>query len=205
MGSARAIIFGAGGHARVVASLLGTDVEVLYATSDGGEGLLRIDDVLSRIDDYQRDTFYVAIGDNDVRERLYDQLRALDVTPGTCVAPGAFVARNAHLGHGVVICPGAVVGAHAELGDNVIVNTLSSVDHDCQVGDHGQLTAGVTFGGTTRAGPRTFFGIKCATVPGVTIGEGAVIMAGSLVTRDVPPRVVAGGYPAKVIRRRDRR
>lgn len=37
-------------------------------------------------------------------------------------------------------------------------------------------------------------------MPGVTIGEGAVVATGSIVTRDVPPYVVVAGAPAKVIK-----
>lgn len=40
-------------------------------------------------------------------------------------------------------------------------------------------------------------------LPGVTIGEGAVIAAGAIVTKDVPPMAVVGGNPAKVIKYRD--
>lgn len=39
-------------------------------------------------------------------------------------------------------------------------------------------------------------------MPGVTIGEGAIVLAGSVVTKDVPSRVVVGGNPAKIIRQR---
>jgi acetyltransferase-like isoleucine patch superfamily enzyme len=37
-------------------------------------------------------------------------------------------------------------------------------------------------------------------IGGVTIGENAVVAAGSVVTRDVPPNTLAGGNPARVIR-----
>lgn len=40
-------------------------------------------------------------------------------------------------------------------------------------------------------------------VPGVKIGEGAVIAAGAVVCKDVPPLAVMGGSPAKVIKYRD--
>ena len=45
-----------------------------------------------------------------------------------------------------------------------------------------------------------WLGINCIVLPGVTIGEGAVIAAGSVVTRDVPAMAVVGGNPAKVIK-----
>lgn len=43
-------------------------------------------------------------------------------------------------------------------------------------------------------------GMGSIIMPGVTVGEGAVIAAGSVVSRDIPPYVVAGGCPAKVLK-----
>ncbi len=43
-------------------------------------------------------------------------------------------------------------------------------------------------------------GANCILLPGVTIGENAVVGAGSVVTRDVPARTLAAGNPAKIIR-----
>lgn len=45
-----------------------------------------------------------------------------------------------------------------------------------------------------------WLGTGCIVMPGVTIGRGSVIAAGSVVARDVPPGVLAGGVPARVLR-----
>lgn len=47
--------------------------------------------------------------------------------------------------------------------------------------------------------------IKNATVlPGVTIGDGAIVAAGAVASKDVPPGVIVGGVPAKTIKRVER-
>ena len=46
-------------------------------------------------------------------------------------------------------------------------------------------------------------GARVCIVPGVTIGEGAVVAMGAVVTKDVPPCAVVGGNPAKVLKYRD--
>ena len=58
--------------------------------------------------------------------------------------------------------------------------------------------------GLTRVGAVTiedgaFIGARAIIMPGVTVGEGAVVAAGSVVTKDVPPHTVAAGNPARVI------
>ena len=48
-----------------------------------------------------------------------------------------------------------------------------------------------------------WIGARAIILPGVTIGEGAVVAAGAVVTKDVGPWAVVGGNPAKVIKMRE--
>lgn len=55
----------------------------------------------------------------------------------------------------------------------------------------------------THIGDFVWFGNRVTVMGGVTIGEGAIIAAGAVVTKDVPPYAIVGGNPAKVIKYRD--
>ncbi len=56
--------------------------------------------------------------------------------------------------------------------------------------------------GNTIIGNDVWIGYDALIMPGVTIGDGAIVAARSVVTSDVPAYAIAGGNPAKVIRRR---
>ena len=58
------------------------------------------------------------------------------------------------------------------------------------------------FKGDTVVGNDVWIGQNVTVMPGVHIGDGAIIAANSVVTRDVPPYAVAGGNPCKVFRKR---
>ena len=198
----KALIFGRGGHARVIASFIQDRYgEVLFVTLDGSDGSLLESEFWEHVDDHRASTdVFVGIGDNALRRKLFDRLEAARFELPVCIADGVFVARDARVGSGSVLCPGAIIMTGAEIGRNVVVNTNASVDHDCVVGDHSQLAASVTLAGGTKIGTNCFLGIRSATIPRVTIGANSQIMAGSLVVKDVPGDVVAGGFPAIVLK-----
>ena len=56
--------------------------------------------------------------------------------------------------------------------------------------------------GPVRIGHDVWVGARCIIMGGVTIGTGAIVGAGSIVTRDVPPYAIVGGAPARLIRMR---
>ncbi|MDG4831604.1 CatB-related O-acetyltransferase [Solwaraspora sp. WMMD1047] len=64
------------------------------------------------------------------------------------------------------------------------------------------LITGMPSRGDTVVGNDVWFGYQSIVMPGVRIGDGAIIAAGSVVTADVPPYTIVGGNPARQIRRR---
>ena len=94
-------------------------------------------------------------------------------------------------------------GARVTIGDNVVIGpnvTISAVDHPVHPKAR---TEGLSFPisvAPVTIGNDVWIGAGVTILKGVTIGDGAVIGAHSLVTRDVPPMVVAAGTPCRVIR-----
>ena len=72
---------------------------------------------------------------------------------------------------------------------------LATLNHALEPQDRGTTIPEPIF-----IGKNVWVGANATIVPGVRVGDGAVIAAGAVVTRDVPPRTVVGGVPAKVLK-----
>jgi acetyltransferase-like isoleucine patch superfamily enzyme len=82
------------------------------------------------------------------------------------------------------------------IGDNVSISanvTILTADHDLRNASFAYRERPVDIG------DRAFLGTDCLILPGVTIGMGAVVAAGSVVTRSIEPMAIVGGNPARVI------
>lgn len=194
-----AIIVGKGGHAHVVASLLPHPrIRFMVLEDPSGDDILQ-DDFFAGPPVSDAD-YYIGIGDNDARRSYADRLRERGIRLANCVAPTAWIAADARLGEGVFVGTGAVVGTRARIGDNVIVNTLSSVDHDCEIGADSQIGPGVTLGGRVMVGTGCFIGMKSCVVPGLTLGDRVFVRAGAVVVGPAPDGVKLSGAPARIVR-----
>ena len=92
-------------------------------------------------------------------------------------------------GHG-----GVRIGKAAQIGPGTILTTSG---HDYRATDLELDLAAIDIG------ERVWIGGNCAILPGVTIGDRAVIGAGAVVTSDIPSDCLAVGVPARVVRRLD--
>ena len=92
--------------------------------------------------------------------------------------------------------------AYTRLGDNVSLSGCTLFGHDGVVNMLRKAYGGeLDSVGCIDIRDNVFIGHQAIVMPGVTIGPDAVVAAGSVVTRDVPPGCVVGGVPAKVIAR----
>lgn len=90
---------------------------------------------------------------------------------------------------------GLVIGDNCNISDEVAIRTA---EHDIQSPDFAMTTAPVT------VGDRVWLCHRSILLPGVKIGEGAVVASGAVVTHDIPEFTVVGGVPARIIGKRNR-
>lgn len=90
--------------------------------------------------------------------------------------------------------------APVTFGDNVFIGPGCGFYTACHPLDTARRDAGLEYARPITVGDSVWFGASVSVLPGVTIGEGSVIGAGSVVTRDIAPYSVAAGNPCKVIR-----
>lgn len=85
---------------------------------------------------------------------------------------------------------GVFIGNNVDIAQDVQIWTA---EHDVHGTDHKMTSAPVTIC------DNVWIASRATILPGVTIGEGAVVAAGAVVTKDVPPYAIVGGVPARKI------
>lgn len=113
------------------------------------------------------------------------------------IGHGATVENDCRIGDGTRIQTGAYITAHSDLAENVFIAPMVTTTNDNYVG-RTQERFKHRKGATVERGGRV--GGNAVLLPGVTVGQEALVGAGSVVTRDVPGYTVAMGVPARAVR-----
>lgn len=129
---------------------------------------------------------------------------------GMKIAPTAKLYRwkEVREGGNISVGPGSIIGLWATLDGREGITIGKNVNLSSEVAlwtlqhDYNSPTF-ATSGGPIVIGDRAWISFRATILPGVTIGEGAVVAANSVVTKDVAPFTVVGGIPAKKIGERD--
>jgi sugar O-acyltransferase (sialic acid O-acetyltransferase NeuD family) len=207
-------IYGASGFGKEVLPLVRD-----YVLNSGGnkENIFLIDDapehdeylnhhkVLS-FDDFlaiHSDEYYVsiAIANSTIRETLTNKchengIKLLDVKANNIV-----VLDDVAMGEGSILCPFVTLTSSIKIGKSFQANIYSYVAHDCIIGDYVTFSPGVKCNGNVVIEDHAYIGTGAIIHQGkpnkpLIIGEGAVIAAGSIVTKSVPAGMTVFGNPA---------
>lgn len=190
----RVAIMGAGGHGRVVASILRANHINIHGFFDdsysesseviqGAPLLGRFDDIVKFRENIQK--VYLALGNNLIRKKYFDFLSENNFLLPSILHPTAIIESDADIDSATAICLGTIVGTEVKIGKGCIINTACSVDHESAIGDFVHLAPKVAIAGRSSIGDYTFVGINTAIADKLTIGKNVVIGAGSVILSDV--------------------
>lgn len=118
------------------------------------------------------------------------------------VHPKSWIGEKVKIRKGSIIYPGVHINYETDVGDFVTINMNAVLGHNCTVGDFSTLSPGVNCGGFTDIGKESFMGINSTSIQGITIGENAIIGAGSVVIHPVPDGCTVVGNPGRIIKRK---
>ncbi|WP_430615328.1 acetyltransferase [Flavobacterium sp. JP2137] len=185
------LIYGKGGHARVVADAIlkeqatavihyFDDAEFPYNSSFESESPI-----------------VIAIGNNSVREKIAKELKH---AVATVIHPSAQIASEVIIGEGTVVLANAVIQTGCIIGKHCIINANATIDHDCKLSDYVHISPNVALAGNVVVKEGTHIGIGACVLQGIHIGKWATIGAGAVVTTNVPDYAVVVGNPGRIIK-----
>jgi len=180
------IIFGAGGHGKVIRDIL-IDLEDLpevIVYDDHPEMIYKSGDSIRPPAVLPPLRVLHGIGNLKVRKEL--QLERYPAASwSTIVAVTAHVANNANICCGAQVLNFAYVGPDTIIGRGCIVNNHASIDHDCNIGEFSHIAPGTVLCGCVTVGSGTLVGAGSVVLPGITIGKNCIVAAGSRVDKDI--------------------
>lgn len=208
------LIFGAGGFGREVASwaeraswqgrgfrLLAFVDDAPVAAELNGRPVLTLADAAAR---HPAARVLASVGQPRVRERMIAKaVEAGLAATAPLIHPNVeYDPQYVSFGEGVVVCAGNILTVNIEVAAHVQINLDCTVGHDAILGAYATLSPGVHISGNVTLEPFSFFGTGAVTVNGhpgapLTIGADAVVGAGAVVTKHVPPGVTVTGVPAR--------
>jgi acetyltransferase EpsM len=141
-----------------------------------------------------------SIGDCKTRQKIFDELRSLQLNWVNCIHPNSYISKTAKIGKGNIICCGSFINCDAKLGDFNLVNTHSVIEHDCRLGNFNHIGPSSTLCGSIQVGNTNLFGAGTTVIPGKIIGNFNIIGAMSAVINDINDNCTVVGIPAKVIK-----
>jgi sugar O-acyltransferase (sialic acid O-acetyltransferase NeuD family) len=146
----------------------------------------------------QQSGYFIAVGDNGLRKKVYENLAQKQLLPANAIHPSAVIDSSVTIApHGVMIAANATINPLASVATGVICNTGCVIEHECIVGEFAHIGPGAVLCGNVKIGSGTFVGANSVIKQGITVGKNAMIGAGAVVVKNVPDNCTVVGVPAK--------
>lgn len=125
------------------------------------------------------------MGHGTVRNRLYEQLRAVGYLMPNIIDNTAAVSQNAELEDGIFVGKNAVINSDAKIGRMCIINTSAVVEHSCHIGRYSHIAVGSVLCGGVSVGEQTLIGANATVIQNIEIGRNVIVGAGMTIRKDV--------------------
>ncbi len=199
------VLIGYSGHAFVVYSILASMGKKVTTYCDNEEKTynpfalkyLGTENSHTAIAACKENNFFIAIGDNATRKKIFENLAAKNLYPINAIHTSAVIDASAIIAaQGVMIGTNVVINPLAKIDTGAICNTGCIIEHECTVGQFAHIAPGAILCGNVTVGKNSFVGANAVIRQGITIGNNVVVGAGAVVLKDVPDNTTVMGIPA---------
>jgi maltose O-acetyltransferase len=117
------------------------------------------------------------------------------------------IQNRARFGHDLIIGDNSGLGENCRIGSGTIIGNNVMMAPDVIIVAENHKFTKETFEGWVKAPviieDNVWIGYRAIILPGVRVGRNAIIGAGAVVTKEIPPYAIVGGVPAKIIKMRE--
>ncbi|GAL84093.1 hexapeptide repeat-containing protein acetyltransferase [Sporocytophaga myxococcoides] len=196
------LLYGAGGHAKVIRECVKSMGDEVFFIFDDFSKSVMLEDI-PVIGPYNAefniyDKILISIGDNLTRKTVAEKI--VHKFSNAIHHESAIISQYAALEKGTAVMQGAIIQAGAQVGKHCIINTGANIDHDSKISDFVHIAPGAILCGDTEIGEGVLVGAGAIVVPGIKIGKWSVIAAGTVVTENVPDYSLIAGVPGRFIK-----
>jgi sugar O-acyltransferase (sialic acid O-acetyltransferase NeuD family) len=139
----------------------------------------------------------VAIADSYHRQRIVESLPN-NTKYFTHIHPSAQIHGNdVFIGEGSIICAGTIITTNVKIGKHAHINLITTIGHDCVIGDYFTTAPGVQISGNETIGDRVYFGTRSCIKQKLTVCDDVTIGMNAGVVKNIEKPGIYIGTPAK--------
>jgi sugar O-acyltransferase (sialic acid O-acetyltransferase NeuD family) len=138
----------------------------------------------------------VAIANSNHRERIVNTLPK-NTKYFTHIHPTAQIhGTDVEIGEGSIICAGTIITTNVKIGKHAHLNLITTIGHDCVIGDYFTTAPGVQISGNENIGDRVYFGTRSCIKEKLTICDDVIVGMNAGVVNNITESGVYVGTPA---------